>query len=100
LKRICRLSAFVAEAFDRQLNFSRAVSRWQRMTVYGLEVFKANHPRAAQAFKMRMLPGMFLCVREKTPGPVLTHHFMHKAFLVQPVKHAVERDTIQAVFMA
>lgn len=61
------------------------------------EVIETDYLRATQAFKVSMLLGIFMNVGTKTPDSIRTHQPMHKAFLIQPLQHTIERDPIKPV---
>jgi hypothetical protein len=96
---IYQLYAFGTQAFNGQLNFPGTVTCRQPKVMRSLEVIKTDHLRATQAFKVSMLLGMFVDVGTKTPDSIRTHQPMHKAFLVQPIQHTIERDPVKPVFV-
>lgn len=41
-----------------------------------------------------------IIVRPETPYPIITHHSVHQAFVIQPIKYAIQRYSIQPTFAA
>src|SRR5690348_17023961 len=95
---IHRSGTFGAQAFNGQLNFPGTVACRQLKVMLSLEIIETNHLCAAQAFKVSMLLRMFVNVDTKTPDSICAHQPMHKAFLIQPLQHPIERDPIKPMF--